>query len=47
MPEDHKLPLMDMLTAAIAAHEAFTSFKKAGFTPQEALELTKAMVSSS
>ena len=47
MPENSNLPLMDMLTAAIAAHEAFLSFMKAGFTREEAFELTKAMVSSS
>ena len=47
MPEERKSPIMDMLTAAIAAHEAFLSFQKAGFTKQEALELVKAMVSDS
>jgi hypothetical protein len=34
----------DLWSAAVAAHEVFSSFKAAGFTPAEALELTKAVI---
>jgi hypothetical protein len=34
----------DMLTAAVAAHEIYTSYVKAGFTEAQALELVKACI---